>query len=134
MRKRLVSMLIVMIFLFTAAVPAFASDADLYIMGNGVTQSTELLQGSYLSTLSVYSGSISSTDGVYYEVTNQNDELVYYGWLQPDSGVYFDGSRTQINGRATFFRNYWNTTPTTGLKLTMSCSSVIDASGYIEVH
>lgn len=133
MKRRLVSMLIVMICLITAAIPVSASnEGNLYLFGRGLTDSTGLLEGRYIDTLYLNNFTASS-DEVYYSVTDQNNELVLYGWLQPNSAISYNGNTNTVEttGRASFFRNSWNPTPSSALNLTMTCSGTCDASGYI---
>ncbi|WP_248925900.1 hypothetical protein [Paenibacillus hamazuiensis] len=138
MKKRLISLMLAASCLFTVAVPAFASDANFYLDTYGQTYSTGLLEGDSVSFFNVNN---FGGHEVWYELTDQNNNLLAVGWVQPDSSITYSRYSypdTQIDGAASLAWNYWNLPPTnnsiTSINMTIGCTGSCDASGYIDVN
>ncbi|MEI7024136.1 hypothetical protein [Paenibacillus sp. y28] len=135
MKKRLITMLLVVLCLMTAMMPAaFADDANLYLFGTTEIQS-DWLHGRTVTDLYVSNWGVYE---VYYAMKDQNDNLLGHGWIQPGNNLQFsNGSITYQSSGATLFWNTWNYNSyanITDIKFEMSCYAACDANGYIEVH
>jgi hypothetical protein len=138
MKKRLFTIFLVVMCMFTAALPVSASDEGIYLDTYGQTLSTSLLQGSRVNFLAVNN---FGSDEVMFTVTDQNNNDLATGWVQADSSIIFNDysvNKTQIQGMASLFWNSWNYTKydnsITDIKLTITCSGQCDVNGYIDVN
>lgn len=131
MKKRLMSMLLVMLCMFTAAMPVYADDASLYVYGTNRIADSGLLEGSSVRYLGI--NAYHPTDELYWTLKDQNDNLLYEGWLDPslshNSSFLYDPPYSVPSGVNLSFGP-----SVTHIKLTIECvgSPACDADAYID--
>lgn len=116
MKKRLVTLCLIMVFSLIAAFPVYADEGWLFLERSDIyTVSSDLVHGSEISDL--YMEVLSSSYEVYYAFYDQNDNLLVDGWLYPGWNpiLQFSNGNTPL---------WWPNFPSsvTDIRLEMTCN------------